>query len=59
MQIAVDVGCGTGNNTRPLAVYFDHVIGVDVSETQISEAKRAKVEENGGRIEYQYLIRNK
>ena len=30
--LAVDVGCGTGQNTWPLAEHFEHVIGVDLSE---------------------------
>ncbi|XP_040212034.1 putative methyltransferase DDB_G0268948 [Rana temporaria] len=38
---AVDVGCGTGQNTRVLAPYFKKVLGVDISEAQIEEAKKA------------------
>ncbi|XP_022096086.1 putative methyltransferase DDB_G0268948 isoform X2 [Acanthaster planci] len=38
-QLAVDVGCGSGQNTRPLAPYFEKVIGVDVSEAQIRAAQ--------------------
>ena len=36
--LAVDVGCGSGQSTVPLCEYFKHVIGYDVSETQISHA---------------------
>ncbi len=39
-SLAVDVGCGTGISTRPLVEYFDHVIGCDVSESQIEMAKQ-------------------
>jgi len=38
--LAVDVGCGTGQSTFVLADYFDRVSGVDVSESQIEEARR-------------------
>ncbi|XP_073492012.1 demethylmenaquinone methyltransferase-like isoform X1 [Aquarana catesbeiana] len=38
---AVDVGCGTGQNTRTLSPYFKKVLGIDISEAQIEEAKKA------------------
>lgn len=38
-QQAVDVGCGTGQLTLPLADHFDTVTGVDPSEEQIIHAK--------------------
>ncbi|MDR7330881.1 class I SAM-dependent methyltransferase [Corynebacterium guangdongense] len=37
-RLALDVGCGTGQLTVPLADRFDRVIGVDVSESQIASA---------------------
>ncbi|XP_078539468.1 putative methyltransferase DDB_G0268948 [Lissotriton helveticus] len=37
--MAVDVGCGTGHSTRILAPYFEKVVGVDISESQIQEAE--------------------
>ncbi|XP_070566186.1 putative methyltransferase DDB_G0268948 [Ptychodera flava] len=37
--LAVDVACGTGQGTRPLADHFPEVIGTDISPTQIAEAK--------------------
>ncbi|XP_075175836.1 uncharacterized protein LOC142246655 [Anomaloglossus baeobatrachus] len=40
-ELAVDVGCGTGQNTKILASHFQNVLGVDVSEAQIEEAKIA------------------
>ena len=33
------LGCGTGQSTFVLDEYFDHVLGVDVSESQIEEAR--------------------
>ena len=36
---ALDVGCGSGQSTHPLATYFRRVIGLDVSENQIQQAK--------------------
>ncbi|XP_077861687.1 putative methyltransferase DDB_G0268948, partial [Saccoglossus kowalevskii] len=37
-NLAVDVGCGSGQSTRILGDYFEQVIGCDVSESQIREA---------------------
>ncbi|XP_078507152.1 putative methyltransferase DDB_G0268948 [Lissotriton helveticus] len=39
-MLAVDVGCGTGQSTRVLAPHFQKVVGVDISEAQINEAKK-------------------
>ncbi|KAI5628511.1 hypothetical protein C0J50_3001 [Silurus asotus] len=33
-ELAVDLGCGTGQNTRLLAPHFQKVVGIDVSECQ-------------------------
>ncbi|MDK1374839.1 MULTISPECIES: class I SAM-dependent methyltransferase [unclassified Sinorhizobium] len=38
-EMAVDVGCGSGQLTRQLATYFDSVIGLDPSEDQIANAR--------------------
>ncbi|XP_073492139.1 putative methyltransferase DDB_G0268948 [Aquarana catesbeiana] len=38
---AVDVGCGTGQNTRILSQHVKKVLGIDISEAQIEEAKKA------------------
>ncbi|KAL5007423.1 hypothetical protein ScPMuIL_016229 [Solemya velum] len=38
MNLAVDVGCGSGQSSLPLANYFQEVVGIDVSETQIDQA---------------------
>lgn len=38
-QQALDVGCGTGQLTTILAAYFDEVMGVDPSDSQIQNAK--------------------
>ena len=38
-DFAVDVGCGSGQSTFLLSDYFDKVVGLDVSETQIEQAK--------------------
>lgn len=37
--VAVDVGCGTGQLSAQLADYFDRVVGVDPSESQIAAAR--------------------
>ncbi|XP_034996057.1 putative methyltransferase DDB_G0268948 isoform X3 [Zootoca vivipara] len=40
LHMAVDVGCGTGQSSHLLAKRFEKVVGTDVSEAQIEEAKR-------------------
>ncbi|XP_063788618.1 uncharacterized protein LOC134944003 [Pseudophryne corroboree] len=45
-ELAVDAGCGTGRSTRPLAEHFYKVIGIDISKSQINEAKRFTPQEN-------------
>lgn len=35
----MDLGCGTGQNTRLLAPHFQKVVGIDVSESQVEEAR--------------------
>ena len=37
--LAVDLCCGTGISTRPLAEHFDRVIGIDISQAQIDNAQ--------------------
>ncbi|KAJ1132231.1 hypothetical protein NDU88_010558 [Pleurodeles waltl] len=39
-ELAVDVGCGSGQSTPFLADNFQKVVGIDISEAQIQEAKR-------------------
>lgn len=38
-SLAVDVGCGTGQLTRPLLEHFDHVVGLDPSASQLAEGE--------------------
>ncbi|KAM8933930.1 putative methyltransferase [Pelodytes ibericus] len=38
-EMAVDVGCGTGRYTLPLAHHFQKVLAADISESQLDEAK--------------------
>ncbi|CAN2391363.1 methyltransferase DDB_G0268948-like [Pristimantis euphronides] len=40
-ELAVDVGCGTGQSTQILVPHFKKVLGTDISEAQIEEAKKA------------------
>ncbi|TWW80529.1 hypothetical protein D4764_01G0003440 [Takifugu flavidus] len=37
--LAVDLGCGTGQNSRLLAPHFQEVVAIDVSESQLEEAR--------------------
>ena len=39
-QRAIDVGCGTGLSTEPLASLADMVVGVDVSKDMLAKARR-------------------
>ncbi|XP_012731630.2 putative methyltransferase DDB_G0268948 [Fundulus heteroclitus] len=38
-ELAVDLGCGTGQHTRLLAPHFKEIVGIDVSECQLEEAR--------------------
>lgn len=40
IKIALDFGCGVGRVVVPLAELAEHVIGVDVSDSMLSEAKK-------------------
>lgn len=40
-ELAVDVGCGSGQGTLFLAERFGKVVGTDISQAQIQEAKAA------------------
>lgn len=35
----MDLGCGTGQNSRLLAPHFQQVVGMDISESQLEEAR--------------------
>ena len=47
---ALDFGCGVGRLTQPLADYFAHVVGVDISSTMIDLARQFN--RRGARVEY-------
>uniref|UniRef100_A0A672MBV6 Zgc:162396 n=1 Tax=Sinocyclocheilus grahami TaxID=75366 RepID=A0A672MBV6_SINGR len=38
-KLAVDLGCGTGQTSRPLTAYFEQVVGIDVSKSQVEQAR--------------------
>jgi ubiquinone/menaquinone biosynthesis C-methylase UbiE len=38
LEVAVDVGCGSGQSTLPLGSYCQRVIGTDISHEQIKQA---------------------
>ena len=40
-SLAVDLACGPGNSTRPLVGRFHRVIGIDISQDQIIEARKS------------------
>lgn len=37
---ALDFGCGLGRLTSALAGYFDEVVGIDIAETMVADARR-------------------
>ncbi|XP_038161086.1 putative methyltransferase DDB_G0268948 [Cyprinodon tularosa] len=37
--LAVDLGCGTGQHSRLLAPHFKEVVGIDISDCQLEEAR--------------------
>ena len=43
---AVDVGCGSGQFTTGLSSHFKQVIGIDYSESQISESTKDNKHDN-------------
>jgi len=45
-RTALDFGCGVGRLTQPLAAFFDHVTGVDVSPAMLDLARRFNREAN-------------
>ncbi|KAK2712445.1 hypothetical protein QYM36_011212, partial [Artemia franciscana] len=45
-QLALDFGCGSGQNTNTIAPYFFRVVGLDISEAQILEARKKSPREN-------------
>ena len=47
-SILIDAGCGSGSSTRPFALIFDHVLGIDYSPTQIQLAKEITKDGNVG-----------
>ena len=49
VSAAVDVGCGSGQNTAALAPHFAAVLGVDVSANQIAAANHAN---DNGNVRY-------
>ncbi|XP_066431457.1 putative methyltransferase DDB_G0268948 isoform X1 [Eleutherodactylus coqui] len=46
LELAVDVGCGTGRYTTPLAPHFKKVLGIDISESQINLANQYNLLDN-------------
>ena len=52
LELAVDVGCGSGQSTRPLCRYFRHVIGSDVSQEQIKSAISQTDDSEGAKLSF-------
>ncbi|XP_033728678.1 putative methyltransferase DDB_G0268948 isoform X2 [Pecten maximus] len=41
LDLAIDVGCGSGQSTLPLTKFCKHVIGIDISNEQILQARKS------------------
>ncbi|CAF0883316.1 unnamed protein product [Rotaria sp. Silwood1] len=54
-DLAIDIGCGTGQSTLLLAPYFRRIIGYDISEYQINKANEDNTHSN---INYKVIIGN-
>ena len=50
LERAVDVGCGTGQNSRLLAAHFPSVLATDISPAQVAEATAS---DPSGNVTYQ------
>ncbi|XP_068959316.1 putative methyltransferase DDB_G0268948 [Petaurus breviceps papuanus] len=48
-DLAVDVGCGSGQSTQVLVPHFARVLGTDISEAQIQQAKQTH---NSSQVSY-------
>ncbi|XP_072043127.1 putative methyltransferase DDB_G0268948 [Amphiura filiformis] len=44
--LAVDVACGSGQSTDVLGEYFESVLGCDISDAQVNEARKANTAPN-------------
>lgn len=51
-QLAVDIGCGSGQASYPLTNHFQKVIGTDLSQTMIDAANTQIKPEDEGSIEF-------
>ena len=47
---ALDFGCGVGRLTKALSLYFDEVIGVDISSSMLDDARRLNPDLDPGRF---------
>lgn len=48
----LDLGCGTGQLAIPLHKYFKEVIGIDISQEMINEARKISLEKNAQNISF-------
>ena len=55
-DFAVDVGCGSGQSTFLLCDYFNKVVGLDISETQIQQAKLKCREYKSTESEVKFIV---
>lgn len=51
LELAYDVGCGSGESSRVLTPYFKHVVGTDVNSEAIMEAEGKRGDQTCSQIE--------
>lgn len=51
-DFAVDVGCGSGQSIELLVPHFKKILGLDISEAQITEAKN---QNKHGHVDYKLI----
>jgi len=50
---ALDLGCGTGHSTLALAARAGHVVGLDLTEAMLAEARRLAAERGTGNVRFE------
>lgn len=51
-DLAVDIGCGSGQSTFQLEEQFSQCIGVDISSAQVAEAQKKCEQEGHGNVQF-------
>lgn len=55
MESLLDIGCGTGQLTLPLSTYCERIVGIDINEEMIEQARLEKKRRGLDHIHFQVL----